>query len=255
VILYKYVPPDRINVLQEGLIAFTPPWMFNDPFEVSPVLANNDSEAVALAEAGNPVWSRLTDAERAPILKRRDELDSVYGYWRVTIEQAATLVGVLSLSAVRNHPLLWGHYTAQHSGFAIGFDTAHPSWVALQRKLGPIDEPLEMAYSADRPRPLKITGTTPAQVWYTKSIEWKYEQEWRVTRLLRDVTEKRIVRGREIYLFAFPRQAVSEVVLGCRAENILEGEILEAVTKPPYNNVAVFRAEPDETAFKLNIVR
>ena len=32
-ILYKYLPPQRIDMLQQGLIAFTPPTLFNDPFE------------------------------------------------------------------------------------------------------------------------------------------------------------------------------------------------------------------------------
>jgi hypothetical protein len=253
-ILYKYVAPARINILQEGLVAFTPPWMFNDPFEAKPVLAKNDSEEVALAEAGNPNWSKLTDVERQPILDRIQELDAIYMKWRLTIEHATTLVGVLSLSAVKDHPLVWAHYTAHHTGFAIGFDTAHPSWVALQHKLGPRDEPLEMTYSPDRPRPLKISGTAPAHVWYTKSEEWRYEQEWRVTRLLRTATVKRVVCGQEIRLFAFPQEAVSHVILGCRAENILEGEVLEAVTRPPYENVEVLRAELDPHAFRLNIV-
>jgi hypothetical protein len=91
-------------------------------------------------------------------------------------------------------------------------------------------------------------------VWYTKSIDWKYEKEWRVTRLLRTAATTRVVDGRELHLFAFPREAVSEVVLGCRAENILEGDILESVTKPPYQNVTVCRAEADPDTFKLNIV-
>jgi hypothetical protein len=36
-VLYKYLRPERIDVLQSGLIAFMPPLLFNDPFEAEPV--------------------------------------------------------------------------------------------------------------------------------------------------------------------------------------------------------------------------
>src|SRR5688572_8289040 len=42
-ILYKYVPPVRIDILRNGHIAFPPPWLFNDPFEASPVYAADAS--------------------------------------------------------------------------------------------------------------------------------------------------------------------------------------------------------------------
>ena len=33
---FKYLPPDRVDVLESGHIRFTPPGDFNDPFEAFP---------------------------------------------------------------------------------------------------------------------------------------------------------------------------------------------------------------------------
>jgi len=83
---------------------------------------------------------------------------------------------------------MWAHYTLQHTGFVIGFDTAHPAWTALARRLGPPGEPTRVTYSDERPRPLRITDTTPEHIWYTKSSEWGYEREWRGWRAFTDLS-------------------------------------------------------------------
>jgi hypothetical protein len=44
------------------------------------------------------------------------------------------------------------------------------------------------------------------------------------------------------------------VILGQRADDFYEFKILELVTKPPYKNVTVLRAEIDPDTFKINIV-
>src|SRR6266700_134946 len=43
-ILYKYLPPERIDVLRNRRIRFTQPADFNDPFEFRPVIKEITSE-------------------------------------------------------------------------------------------------------------------------------------------------------------------------------------------------------------------
>jgi hypothetical protein len=100
-----------------------------------------------------------------------------------------------------------------------------------------------------------MADVTPEQIWYTKSREWTYEREWRVTRWInRAVKTVKNPAGEDLPLHRFPREAVREVILGQRADDLLEFEILELVTTLPYDNVTVLRAELDQTTFKLNIV-
>jgi hypothetical protein len=121
VILYKYVPPKRIDILQNGRIAFSDPRTFNDPFEVSPVFAADDPEAIELAKKLS-IAGEDHDVMRARIEKLQDD----HGMKRLVYENATNIVGVLSLRAVPDSILMWAHYTEKHTGFAIGFDPGHP---------------------------------------------------------------------------------------------------------------------------------
>jgi transposase-like protein len=78
---------------------------------------------------------------------------------------------------------------------------------------------------------------------------------WRVTRAIAGAATVKNPAGESVPLYEFPREAVREVILGQRANDILEFEILELVTKHPYKNVTVLRAELDQKMFRLNIVR
>ena len=186
---------------------------------------------------------------------RMDAIQNAHGLRRITLEEAARSVGVLSLSATNDNLLMWAHYTEQHTGFAIGFDTTRDAWVEWVRLNAPPGEPFEMIYSDTRPAPLNITDTTPEHIWYTKSKAWKYEQEWRVTRWTPKAPQTATRDdGSKVPLFPFPPEALSQIIFGCRASDVLQGEILEIITKPPYARVTWAQAEIDSDEFKLNIV-
>lgn len=253
-ILYKYLPPERIDVLEKCLIAFTPPRLFNDPFEASPLFPPDAPEAIALFEDNRMRRAKLTEEEESALQARIDVIQTDHGLSRLTWEHAANSVGVLSLSRRNDCPLMWAHYTAQHTGFVIGFDTAHPTWVASGRLHGPPGEPTRVIYSADRPNPAAMNDVAPEHIWYTKGSDWAYEHEWRATRWISRAAETvRSATDDDIPLFEFPSEAVREVVLGLRANESLEFMILELVTKRPYENVSVLRAELDSKSFMLNI--
>jgi hypothetical protein len=249
VILYKYVPPERFDVLASGLIAYPPPSVFNDPFEARPVYPADDPDAIELARLKTG-----DDVGDLPIQIRIDELQSAHGIRRITIEQAASSVGVLSLSESRDSILMWGHYTSQYTGFVIGFDVDHPAWRRLQEESGPIDEPTQVCYSRTRPTPDRMMSMTPDVVWYTKSIDWAYEREWRFTRLIRQAAKTIRVGDADIPLYPFPKQAVKEVILGHRVASGLDLEIHQLLLAPGYRGLSIFRAEPDKICFQLNIV-
>jgi hypothetical protein len=66
--LYKYVTAERVDVLIRKHIRFTPPPLFNDPFESSPVL-NFDI---------NPEeWRRIGEVERKRQGLRQELIDRV----------------------------------------------------------------------------------------------------------------------------------------------------------------------------------
>lgn len=102
--LYKYVPPERIDVLKGGLIAFPPPWLFNDPFEGRPVFPADAIEAIALSEEYQPRRAELTAEEEEELQEQIDAIQLSHGLRRIMLEQAAQSVGVLTLSEKRGWP-------------------------------------------------------------------------------------------------------------------------------------------------------
>ncbi|MDF1812384.1 MAG: DUF2971 domain-containing protein [Verrucomicrobiales bacterium] len=254
-ILYKYLPPERVDVLEHGLIAFTPPRLFNDPFEASPIFPSDAPEAIELHDEQLTKRVKFTHAEKIELQRKIDAIQSAHGYRRLIVEQAVNSVGVLCLSEKKDCALMWAHYTAQHTGFVIGIDTAHQLWVESVRKNGGPGEPIKLIYSNERPKPKCISDVTPEQIWYTKSKEWEYENEWRTTRWnARAFTTIKNPVGEDIPLHEFPREAITEVILGQRIESFTELQILQLVYRPPFETVLVLRAELDQTTFGLNIV-
>ena len=152
--LYKYLAPDRIDVLQNRRIRFTPPGAFNDPFEFRPVLKTLGSDP-ELKQQIDVELNKVADAELAKIgpalslvpkaqvdLLRANARAKMLPYFR-SLEPALIKrlkqqfdeefnkhFGVLCLSELWDSILMWGHYTYSHEGLVIGFDTKHPFFIS-----------------------------------------------------------------------------------------------------------------------------
>lgn len=252
-LLYKYCPPERVDVLQSGLIAYTEPLVFNDPFEFELILSNPSPENVALAKARDLA---ADNAERSRLDRQIERLQDLEGQVRLTLEQAARSVGILSLSKTPDNLLMWAHYAKNHTGFLLGIDTADEAWLEQQRRLGRPEEPRQMKYASVRPSHARLTEITQDDIWFTKSEEWRYEQEWRVTRWLQRAARILELPDGPIHLFELPASAIREVILGCRASESLGFKVNQTVFfDRPCPNVKVLEAELDPRHYRLNILR
>ena len=148
---------------------------------------------------------------------------------------------------------MWSHYTTQHTGFVIGFDTRHPSWLKMQESQD-VGRPIKVTYASKRPSPPSMNDVTADEVWYTKSDVWSYEQEWRITRLIGLPWRRAQLDQPKVPLYPFPKEAIASVILGCRASDVLAGEIMQLLAYGGYTDAKLLSAELDPTRFHLNIV-
>jgi hypothetical protein len=151
--LYKYVTPERIDILRNGLIRFTQPSTFNDPFECKPVIRSL-TRGIDLSQ---PMTSLPTEEilSRAKAdfaeFRRRHRLPALPAaiekkYWvamakainslanfslketfeneeskafigKMFLDGLNTNLGVLSLAEKADNLLMWSHYAQQHAGF------------------------------------------------------------------------------------------------------------------------------------------
>ena len=217
-IVYKYLHPDRVDVLRNCAIRFSQPSILNDPFEALPCFTGYREHL-----RQDLIRQRVEKFGPESATVALDILDLMIDAQLHAIPEAlGEHFGVLSLSRTRSSLLMWGHYADSHHGFVIGFDDSNIFFEPGNGKA--IDGLRPVKYSKQRAR---IPGAglrqlttgqlnTANEGWFfTKSCDWKYEEEMRILAMPKaaDVTIP-TDDGCDICLFKFPPAAVVEVILG-----------------------------------------
>ena len=259
-IAYKYCEPDRIDVLENGMIRFTQPADFNDPFEASPSFSEDRSEldGVLLAQY-------LKDAEPCtPQVQLQRLADGTQNIAWLRRQHALGLPAklsehfvVLCLSRSQCNLLMWAHYSDCHRGFVVGFDTDSEFF-----RRGVFGGLREVTYGSIRGRVPERDGRYATQeelnscnnsVFFTKSCDWAHEKELRIVRRPQDadcVPGK--ANGWDISLFRFPLEAVQKVIVGARMTEDNRARIVK-LCENKYRHAQVLRASLDPEQFAMEV--
>jgi hypothetical protein len=227
-VLYKYVVPDRIDILLNKRIRFTQACLLNDPFEFR--LGSRD---------GLPPFQARIDS------KRTDEF-----------EEKSHFYGVLSLAERNDSIPMWTHYAASHTGFVIGFDTGSSMFVEAMKnpKLRHVDYRPERVSATEGLPGQPYVG--PGAVLWTKSEDWQYEGEWRWIECRSPYDYAEVVaapNGELLFLRAVPPGSVREVILGCRVNPLLADSIQVLKSSPDYKHIELFKATLHKSKYGLQI--
>jgi len=206
-ILYKYVTPDRIDILKKGLIRFTQPLCFNDPFEIFPsvesflkhgkekelaslILANikadpKEFEKTWLEELMKyqdlipfdlnkifPVEWAMAEIDRTIMPLTKLIIDQLNIEAKTTMlkdirQKMNTTMGILSLSEKPNNLLMWAHYTDSHRGFVLEFNGAHPFFDQRLNKDDLIRHACKVRYTYERPEISFFDPTADPKEFFT----------------------------------------------------------------------------------------
>lgn len=123
-LVYKYVVPERIDVIENGCIRFTQAAALNDPFEVYPCFKVFKE---SLKERSRSVLKTVEDHFNARQVVIGSIMIPKLAQDKTKQLQCdlSTQYSMLSLTEKRNNLLMWSHYTDAHRGFVIGFDADH----------------------------------------------------------------------------------------------------------------------------------
>ncbi len=151
-----------------------------------------------------------------------------------------SIIGLCSLSAVKDNILMWSHYGANHTGIAIGFDSKSLSQNYDFDYIEPIN------YQYNYPEILGTEGSTSQfhKKFFYKSDSWKYEKEWRISK---NHIENRIIK--------INVSTISEVILGCCINANNEKNIIRSVEKNLQHDTPIYKAFKIDNAFGLNFER
>jgi len=158
--LYKYVGPERVDILESCTIRFSPASSFNDAFDVRPFFHELDSwqaaseaayvldhlperrarriDPAALLDLYFVGGSNYTPSPKAITHARKiierlcpslaptsDRSNSQERFNGLTIFCIQNGFGILTLTEAPDNLLMWGHYSQNYTGFCIGFNRCH----------------------------------------------------------------------------------------------------------------------------------
>lgn len=276
--LYKYVTEERLSILEDGLIRFTQPQAFNDPFELKPhiaSLANNSDIENHFDKNLGPILREEYEKLPKPFKEavpfsaflafaetKKDEMRA----GAVEMAQKAmpiireTLyvgfeknIGILSLTENHKNLLMWAHYANSHQGFVIKFDGTHEFFDQRKSEHDQLRHLKKIKYSPQRVS-LTLNKVTNFDAFLVKGNDWEYEQEWRIIFSLADAAHTIQSEPHDIYLFQLPFPAIKSILIGARASKETKERILDTVTSnPALKHVEIISVAVHESRFELVI--
>lgn len=157
--LYKYYSNESeyaFKNLEKEVISFTPIESLNDPFEgIGEYIYTITSDEKAY-------WDSVSKNTPNLLSKRiSDDINDIANF----------RYRIFSSSKDYDNSLLWAHYANSHKGFCVGYNKSDIE--NLSYKISDIN------YSNKLPTFKKIEKETFIEILYTKSYEWRYENECR----------------------------------------------------------------------------
>jgi Protein of unknown function (DUF2971) len=274
-IAYKYCDERGVDVLKNLRIKITRPEEFNDPFEFSPRIVGELSEAQAEEMFADEEFVRqqfkiLEDRGgnfaggydafrkifaqpfcRKELTKRfpSEHLETMRELARKNLAQVSEQFAVLCLSTVGDSIAMWSHYADKHRGIVIGFDSDHPhfanrNWFTVDYAKDRVG--VDIAWTLRR---TEAPDGTPLKTLKTKCDVWSYERELRSMFKLSDL-DSISLNGKKEYFWKIPKDVIREVKLGCRCPEATEDSVRAAILSSDLR-VRMEKADLDDTHFAL----
>lgn len=245
--LYKYLPADRIDVIENLRIRFTPLLSLNDPFEYLPLIdisSEINSLSTEVILESEELWEKIdvsekTESNRQLLEQTKDKLLKDLNKKLAPISLGQEVVkllgdnfGVLSLSRTEKSLLMWSHYASEGRGFVVGFDEKH-SFFRQRDMEGNITKPLPVVYSGKRRKIIPNEESSYQKLLCEKALEWAYEEEERLFRtfLTKEDALGKDAYGQDIILSELPKETIKEIYLGYAMCEEHKNRIIAAILK------------------------
>ena len=252
-ILYKYTSLETAQkILENALIGFSRPSFFNDPF---------DKPVATPVPYDNPIDGKFSGI-RAQIKSQIWEKNTA----------------ILSLTRSPTNPLMWAHYSDRHRGAVLEINTHDAGFTDIKSNMIPAQFG-SVIYSRSRPpgpyystfnESVEVGGThhfVPdhyekwQRLFLTKPLEWAYEEEVRIAKCLKGLESQGSSSNesgdciieefddRPLHCFGFPRNAITKVFIGARADKSV---VTEWSDKFPSVSVCLVKLDDDRFEIHCN---
>lgn len=218
-LLHKYVTIPTLKRILGGSIRMTQPGAFNDPFELLPEIIVRPDQAEERVGFSFDILAPRRARPLVTVVELADDQVASDITSRHILDELNRQVGILCLSRSPNSILMWSHYADQYQGAVVSFDADH-KFFAGQIPVEYVEERPKKHLDSYKSEPVPLAELC------AKSIEWKYEQEVRIIRALRDCKKtEHLDRGFPVFTSDIPREAIETVALGERTPVAEQKEI------------------------------
>lgn len=277
-LVYKFMPASFdggksiLPILKSGHIRFTQPKGMNDPYEIVGGFRDETDYRTYFQSHRREI---LNAARKKNLLQKKPKVplgnlvralnaiqESDFLVNGEMAQKAMELFqkrlldyGILSMSTNWSSSAMWSHYARVHTGVCIGFDTAMP---LFHRGKGQgILSLREVQYSDERV-PLAVNKGTegvPKNIFFRKSSDWRYEEEWRVVARFRDLPTGEVRRnglhdGLQVLTLPIDLEQVIEILVGSRATPDVETAALE-FARNSLRKVEIYKMRLSNSSFRM----
>ncbi|MBQ0208108.1 DUF2971 domain-containing protein [Providencia rettgeri] len=283
--VYKYVPPERIDILESKRICFSKKDQLNDNYEfdfkikvcrehedeleflIDYMLREPDYKTqLALLENIKPMVEQslncnmsLKEFLRLMFSMNNDGKNIIrvmlQEIEKKAIESFQEKLCVLCLSNNPNNNFMWGYYTKSYSGFMIGFDSNHSFFnkntddVYLMKSLRDVEyvDEIPVLYLKDTIENKNEAGKT---IFYNKHSDHSVEQECRILDVIDNAA---FVNEAGYHLFDLPKGLITSVTFGHNMSTDNEAEIRNLIENDDYfDGVTMYKAIPNADTRKID---
>jgi len=162
--------------------------------------------------------------------------------------------GILSLSEECDSIPMWSHYSSNHRGFIIEFDESSAFFNVNAKGNNDARGLKKIVYKNEIPTcETLVEDFNYDKLFFTKGLDWQYEKEWRMVKLLKDADTVTNEKDEKIYLFKFPSDIVKGVIFGYKMEKELKDTMIDFFkSDSQYKNVRLYNASINEQYFKVD---
>ncbi len=276
--LYKYMSlSTAIHVLKNKSIRFTPPSIFNDPFEVLPNISIPNSITTKKEETKTrELYKRIANllpttgdisAQRTKELldhfnniTENTQIDPFYILGEETrifniLHTLRNYFGVLCLSESRDSVLMWSHYADNHCGVVLEIDVAE----SLPKEC--LDEKCFKVKYKQLPPNKTWANFSIEDLFINKGYSWKYEKEQRLIIPLHKLSNYEANQNsfdngvnNSILTKTLLSEQIISVTVGCNYRNnspLVQKEFKDLVKSNEYRHIKIEAAYRIEGKYEL----
>ena len=277
-ILYKYLDWSNVNhqklFLESPSIFFSSPNFFNDPFDIWIPLRY---DLLTKADLRAKYWILLKNSKYGFYPYNNKDIskiiDDILEKGPLSTDQGIEetskkhrdidrkFYGIFCMSANPRNKLMWSHYSNNHKGFVVGFNSKMLFESIRGIFLGPV------IYLSEFKIPIIIPEIDPRddmpliKQLYFKSNDWKYEKEYRIIKIINaEKVESHNLDTLEVKLndrnIIYDTLSVTKIIFGPKMPQTQKLDLyLRIQESEMFENVKFFEARLNKSFFKLDFHR